>query len=75
LLDADAGGLGQALKERMKKNGVRLIYPHVTYDSGANAKGRLSAITDPAAISSWTYNSQGRVASKAQQVDRSGPGD
>jgi RHS repeat-associated protein len=39
-----------------------------TYDSGANAKGRLSAVTDPAAVSSWTYNSQGRVASKTQQV-------
>jgi RHS repeat-associated protein len=39
-----------------------------TYDSGANAKGRLSAVTDPAAVTSWTYNSQGRVASKMQQV-------
>jgi RHS repeat-associated protein len=39
-----------------------------TYDSGTNAKGRLSAITDPAATTSWTYNSQGRVASKTQQV-------
>jgi RHS repeat-associated protein len=40
----------------------------MTYDSGANAKGRLSAITDPAAVTSWTYNNQGRVASKSQQV-------
>jgi RHS repeat-associated protein len=39
-----------------------------TYDSGANAKGRLSAVTDPSAVTSWTYNSQGRVASKTQQV-------
>jgi mRNA-degrading endonuclease RelE of RelBE toxin-antitoxin system len=36
------------------KNGVRLIYPNVSYDSGANAKGRLSAVTDPAAVTSWT---------------------
>ena len=28
----------------------------------------MSAVTDPAAVTSWTYNSQGRVASKAQQV-------
>jgi RHS repeat-associated protein len=39
-----------------------------TYDSGANAKGRLTQVTDPAATTSWTYTSQGRVASKAQQV-------
>jgi YD repeat-containing protein len=39
-----------------------------TYDSGANAKGRLSAVTDPAAVTRWTYDGQGRVASKAQQV-------
>ncbi|HTR58586.1 MAG TPA: RHS repeat-associated core domain-containing protein [Casimicrobiaceae bacterium] len=39
-----------------------------TYDSGANAKGRLSSITDSAATTSWTYNGQGRVASKTQQV-------
>ena len=38
------------------------------YDSGANAKGRLSAVTDSAAVTSWTYDSQGRVASKSQQV-------
>ena len=32
-------------------------------------RGRLRApITDPAAVTSWTYNSRGRVASKAQQV-------
>jgi RHS repeat-associated protein len=39
-----------------------------TYDVGANAEGRLTQVTDPAAITSWTYNSQGRVASKAQQM-------
>ena len=38
------------------------------YDSGANASGRLTQITDPAATTGWTYNGQGRVASKTQQV-------
>src|SRR5450755_2937977 len=50
------------------KSGTPTESHFFTYDSGANAKGRLSAITDPAATTSWTYNSQGRVASKAQQV-------
>jgi RHS repeat-associated protein len=39
-----------------------------TYDSGTNAKGRLSQVVDPAATTAWTYNSQGRVASKTQTV-------
>ncbi len=37
-----------------------------SYDSGANAKGRLTQLADPAATTSWTYTPQGRVASKAQ---------
>ncbi|MFO1324747.1 MAG: RHS repeat-associated core domain-containing protein [Burkholderiales bacterium] len=36
------------------------------YDSGANAKGRLTQLTDPAATTAWTYTAQGRVASKTQ---------
>jgi RHS repeat-associated protein len=39
-----------------------------TYDVGANAKGRLTQVTDPAATTAWTYSSQGRVASKSQTV-------
>ena len=38
------------------------------YDVGANAKGRLAQLTDPAGVTTWTYNGQGRVAGKAQQV-------
>ena len=42
------------------------------YDGGAagapNAKGRLTKLTDPSAVTAWTYTSQGRVATKAQQV-------
>ena len=37
-----------------------------TYDSGSNAKGRLTRLVDPAAITTWTYTAPGRVASKAQ---------
>ncbi len=37
-----------------------------TYDSGANAKGRLTQLVDPAATTTWTYTAQGRVASKTQ---------
>ena len=39
-----------------------------TYDSGANAKGRLTSIADGSATTNWTYNAQGRVASKSQKV-------
>jgi len=39
------------------------------YDVGSNAKGRLSQVTDTASFTDWTYNSQGRVASKSQTVD------
>ena len=37
-----------------------------TYDTGANAKGRLTQLVDPAATTNWTYTVQGRVASKTQ---------
>ena len=39
-----------------------------TYDSGVNAKGRLTKLVDSAAVTMWTYTVQGRVASKAQTV-------
>lgn len=39
-----------------------------TYDVGANAKGRLTQVADPAAITAWTYTGQGRVATKTQTV-------
>jgi RHS repeat-associated protein len=39
-----------------------------TYDVGANAKGRLNQVADPAATTAWTYSGQGRVASKSQTV-------
>ena len=39
------------------------------YDVGVNGKGRLTQIADPAAVTTWTYNTQGRVTSKAQTVD------
>ncbi len=39
------------------------------YDVGVNGKDHLTQITDPAAVTAWTYNAQGRVASKAQTVD------
>lgn len=39
------------------------------YDAGANGKGHLTQIADAAAVTTWTYGTQGRVASKAQTVD------
>jgi len=39
-----------------------------TYDSGANAKGRLSQLVNTASTTAWTYTSLGRVASKTQTV-------
>jgi YD repeat-containing protein len=40
-----------------------------TYDTGAYALGMLSSISESNGITtSWTYNSQGRVASKTQSV-------
>jgi RHS repeat-associated protein len=41
--------------------------PHAfTDDTGANAKGRLTQLVDPAATTKWTYTAHGRVASKTQ---------
>jgi RHS repeat-associated protein len=37
-----------------------------TYDSGANARGRLTRLDDTAASTAWTYTMRGRVASKTQ---------
>ena len=37
-----------------------------TYDVGPNANGKLTTVTDPVTTTTWTYNSQGRVASKSQ---------
>ena len=39
------------------------------YDVGGNGKGHLTQAVDPASVTSWTYNTQGRVASKTQTVD------
>lgn len=37
-----------------------------TWDTGANAKGRISQIVDPSGTTAWTFAAQGRVASRAQ---------
>jgi YD repeat-containing protein len=37
-----------------------------TYDSGPNALGRLTQMSDEAGTTTWTYNSQGRIASRTQ---------
>jgi len=39
------------------------------YDQGANAIGRLTKMTDPSGTTTWTYNAQGRVATKTQVVN------
>ena len=36
------------------------------YDVGANAKGRLTQVTDPVSTTSWIYESHGRVTGKTQ---------
>ena len=37
-----------------------------TWDTGPNAKGRISQVVDPSGTTTWTYAPQGRVASRAQ---------
>lgn len=39
-----------------------------TWDSGLNNKGRLMQIDDSSGSTSWTYTSQGRVATRAQSM-------
>ena len=39
------------------------------YDSCLNGKGRLCQMTDPAGTTSWTYDTRGRVLTKAQQFN------
>ena len=36
------------------------------YDIGINALGRLTKMTDPAAVTQWSYNAQGRATTKTQ---------
>src|SRR5262249_25767527 len=36
------------------------------------AKGKLTQVTDPSGGTAWTYNSQGRVASKTQTIGAAG---
>jgi RHS repeat-associated protein len=50
------------------KSGTTTETQTYTYDSGANAKGRLSRLLDTAATTAWTYTPLGRVASKTQAV-------
>jgi len=37
-----------------------------TWDTGPNAKGRISQVVDPSGTTAWTFAPQGRVASRAQ---------
>jgi len=39
-----------------------------SYDTGANAKGRLVQVTDGSGATQWTYDSLGRPASKTQTI-------
>lgn len=41
------------------------------YDVGANAKGRLSSITDPSGSTAYAYDLHGRIASKTQIIGTS----
>ncbi len=38
------------------------------YDQGVNGKGRLTSMIDAAGMTTWSYDSHGRVASKAQVI-------
>ncbi len=54
------------------KPGVPTLTHTFEYDGSpagaANAKGRLTRVTDAAATTTWTYNGQGRVATKTQTI-------
>jgi RHS repeat-associated protein len=39
-----------------------------TYDSGTNQKGRLTRVTDASGSTSWSYDTQGRVLSRQQNM-------
>ena len=39
------------------------------YDVGANAKGRLSSITDPSGSTVYAYDQHGRITNKTQAID------
>jgi len=41
----------------------------ITYDVGANAKGRITQLTDTAGTTGWTYEARGRVSGKTQVAD------
>src|SRR6185369_15746531 len=60
--------INRAMNIIFRRGGVDEIH-QFQYDVGVNGKGRLTQTMDPAALTSWTYNSQGRVTSKAQTVD------
>lgn len=49
-----------------------LTYPDqtisLTYDTGANQKGRLKQVTDGSGSTSWTYDTRGRVLSRQQAM-------
>jgi len=51
---------------------TQVVYPDqtltYTYDTGSNAIGRLSSVTDNSGSTSWTYTPQGRIASKTQTM-------
>lgn len=54
------------------KPGLSTLTHTFEYDGGPggapNAKGRLTRVTDAAAVTAWSYDSQGRVAAKSQAV-------
>jgi RHS repeat-associated protein len=40
-----------------------------TYDEGVNGLGHLTTLTDPAGVTQWAYDSQGRVIDKTHALD------
>ncbi|MFZ5881280.1 MAG: protein-glutamine glutaminase family protein [Chloroflexota bacterium] len=39
-----------------------------TYDQGTNGLGRRTSMTDPSGLTSWTYDSRGRVSSETKTI-------
>ena len=58
--------LGRVTATAYSKSGTPSETHTYSYDTGANALGRLTQLTDPAATTSWTYTPHGRVAGKTQ---------
>ncbi|MGH8510600.1 MAG: RHS repeat domain-containing protein [Gammaproteobacteria bacterium] len=40
-----------------------------SYDTGTDNRGRLMQVTDPHGSTAWSYDAQGRITERRQQLD------